>query len=82
MDEEGRQLDTSHLEKILDVYWPVIEEARKVRDYYGGVDDGVLKICPDVTGEMITAINKAEKQMNVRRQVSFPEGKENPDNGS
>jgi len=53
---------------ILDVYWPVIEEAIKVQSYYNGHGDGVKKICPDVTGQMIIALIKARKACPVKRE--------------
>lgn len=51
---------------ILNAYWPVIESAFKVADYYSGKTDGTRKICPDVTGEMIEELNKAWKQFPVK----------------
>lgn len=59
--------ENAHKAKILDVYWPIIEAARLVRDHYLNNPCGQIIICPDVSGDMIVALNNAEKQMNVQR---------------
>jgi hypothetical protein len=56
-------------ENILDTYWPVIEAAVEVQAYYNGRKDGVVKICPDVTCEMITRLIAARKACPVQREV-------------
>ena len=55
--------------RILDTYWPVIEKAIEVQAHYNGRGDGVVKICPDVTGEMITELIKARKALPLKREV-------------
>ena len=47
--------------EILDIYWPVIEEARKVKQHYKTV------ICSDVVGELIKALNEAQSQVYIQR---------------
>lgn len=59
---------TDH-KKILDTYWPVIEAAIEVQAYYNGRRDGVVKICPDVTGKMIEELIKARKALPVKREM-------------
>lgn len=54
---------------ILDTYWPVIEKAIEVQAYYNGRKDGVVKICPNITGEMIEELIKARKACPVKREV-------------
>ena len=54
---------------ILDTYWPVIEKAIEVQAYYNGRKDGVKKICPDVTAEMIIALIEARKKLPIKREV-------------
>lgn len=47
--------------KILDTYWPVIEGAQKLCEHYRH------HICPDAAADMITALNKAMKEMPIKR---------------
>ena len=54
---------------ILDTYWPVIEKAIEVQAYYNGRKDGVVKICPNITGEMIEELIKARKALPLKREV-------------
>ena len=54
---------------ILDTYWPVIEKAIEVQAYYNGRKDGVVKICPNITGEMIEELIKARKALPLNREV-------------
>jgi len=54
---------------ILDTYWPVIEKAIEVQAHYNGKKDGIPKICPDVTGEMITELIKARTKLPLKREV-------------
>lgn len=54
--------------EILDAYWPVIEKAIEVQAHYNGVDDGVVKVCPDVTGQMIQELIKARKAFPLKRE--------------
>ena len=54
---------------ILDTYWPVIEKAIEVQAYYSGRKDGVVKICPNITGEMIEELIKARKALPLKREV-------------
>ena len=54
---------------ILDTYWPVIEKAIEVQAYYNGRKDGVIKICPNITGEMIEELIKARKALPLKREV-------------
>jgi len=56
-------------EAILNAYWPVIEQAIEVQKHYNGKLDGVPKICPDVTGEMIKALVKARLKYPLTRTV-------------
>ena len=46
--------------RILDTYWPVIEKAIEVQAYYNGRGDGVVKVCPNITSEMINELIKVE----------------------
>lgn len=54
--------------QILNLYWPVIEQARNVAAFYTGKDDGVMKICPDVVGPLIEELNKAQKECFIVRE--------------
>ena len=54
---------------ILDTYWPVIEKAIEVQAHYNGRNGSEPKICPDVTGEMITELIKARKACPIKREV-------------
>ena len=54
---------------ILDTYWPVIEKAIEVQAYYNGRKDGVVKVCPNITGEMIEELIKARKALPLKREV-------------
>lgn len=63
------QMLTPSSRQILDIYWPVIEKAIEVQAHYNGKDDGVPKICPDVTGEMIEELIKARKACPVKREL-------------
>jgi hypothetical protein len=47
---------------ILNIYWPVIEEAINVQEYYK------TRICPDVTGKMLEELTKARKACPVKRE--------------
>jgi len=50
---------------ILDVYFPVITHIGEVQAWYNGRDDGVAKIYPNVTGELIKRLIKARKIYNI-----------------
>jgi len=55
---------------ILDTYWPVIEQAIEVRKHYMGENKGEpLKVCSDVVGSLITELNKATSQLNIKREI-------------
>lgn len=58
---------TDQTELILGNYWPIIEAARKVRAHYDGSLDGIRKVCPDASGELIEALNLAERTLMVER---------------
>lgn len=68
---------TNDIELILKTYWPVIEEARKVRERYTPAiinSEGAIKrtpalICPDETAAMIEALNDAESVINIERNA-------------
>lgn len=52
---------------IFDQYYPVIEAARRVKCYYGGLLDGQPRVCSDIVGELIVILNKADKQGKIVR---------------
>ena len=54
---------------ILDAYWPVIEKAVHVQDYYAGRVDGTPRICSDAVGELIMALIEARKACPVKREI-------------
>ena len=62
--------------KIVDAYYPLIEACRAQRAYFAGTNDGVRKICPDIDGPVIIALNNAEKIFNFKKV----EPNEEPDN--
>jgi hypothetical protein len=57
--------------KVFDAHWPVIQAAKTVRDdYAGNPAEGIPpRICPDSVGELINAINGAEKLFNLKLRV-------------
>ena len=61
--------DDPDFKMLFELYYPVIAEARKVRDRYSGKNDGVKKVCPDETGAMIEALNAAEGKVCVVQNV-------------
>lgn len=56
-------------EKAFNVYFQVVEEARKVRAYYMGVTNGQPRVCSDPVGELIMALNGAERRMRIVRSI-------------
>ena len=65
--------------KVFDAHWPVIQAAKTVRDDYAGDPENGIppRICPDSVGELINAINGAEKLFNIQLNVEeAKDGKE------
>jgi len=63
---KSREARDDDIPAILDAYWPVVEAVRKVRAHYAGKLGGPPRICSDVVGDAITALNKAEKKIYVK----------------
>jgi hypothetical protein len=56
-------------QKAFDTYFQVVEEARKVRAYYLGLTDGQSRVCSDPVGELIKALNGAERRLKIIRTI-------------
>lgn len=59
-----------NFKKVFDAHWPVIAAAKRVKNYYAGVNNQKTPIiCSDVVGKLIEAIIGAEKSFNITLKV-------------
>ena len=66
-----------NFEEVWEAFYPVIQAARKVRDRYTPIIDGKRRpvlVCPDESGELIEALNEAEKKFNIYKKEETQDG--------
>jgi len=57
--------EKNKLYQIIDIYYPVLLGIGDVQAWYNGRYDGVAKVCPNVTGELIVRFIRARKAYNI-----------------
>jgi hypothetical protein len=53
---------------VLDAYWPIIDEARKLRAFYcgdGTIESGTMRIMPDEVAPLIQALDEAHSKFYI-----------------